>query len=225
MEKATKESQAPQKSLEDKEFSLVKAKLTGFLEAPQTTFRKYPLSDKTMPARYAQSIAYFKGLKLKQATNLLDGLIAEAPGNPYFRELKAQMFLETGKVHQAKEEYQKALNLMPHSALFQINWAQAALEDSPTQAELKKVVNLLNQAIVKRPSGYAWMLLSRAYSGLGDSAYSNYAAAEYSLSIGALEAARQQAVNAQKQAGNNSKLKLKTNDIISRLNVLLDKKA
>lgn len=225
LEKATQGSSAPTTSPQDKNFYRIKAKLIAFLEPPQTTFRKYPLSNQSIPARYAHSIAYFKDLKIPQAQKTIDSLIAEEPDNPYFHEVKGQIFMETGKVRQAKNEYQKALDLMPRSALFQINWAQAVLEDNPSPEELKKVVNLLNQALIRRPMAYAWLLLSRAYGELGEEAYSNYAAAEYSLSIGAREVARNQATNAQKSAGNNQKLRLKIDDLLERINVLLENKS
>lgn len=217
LEKAVKDSKAAATAPEDEEFARVKAKLVAFLEPPARTLSLYPLSNNSVAARYAQAIAHFKQLKLTQAQRDIDELIAREPNNPYFRELKGQIFLETGKVKQAQQEYQKALDLLPNSALFQINWAQATLEANPTRTELQKVVTLLNKAVLQRPSGFAYMLLSRAYEGLGQSAYANYAAAEYSSSIGAFEIAKQQANTAKKEAGSNTKLRLKVNDLLARL--------
>lgn len=216
MEKAVRDNPVKNSPLLEEKFARVQAKLYAFLEEPRKTLQKYPPGDKSVPARYAQAIANFKMLKMPQAHKIMDGLIAEEPNNPYFRELKAQMYLETGKVRQAKEEYNKALNLLPNSALFQINLAQATLEDSPTSSELRQTADILAKAIIQQPNSYAWLLLSRAYGELGDAANSNYAAAEYSLRIGAADIAKRQSEQALK-ANPNKKLKLKIDDLLQRI--------
>ena len=217
LEKAVKEAGRYATPEKDEEFDRVKAKLTGFLENPAQTLRKYPLSDKSTSALYARTIAYFKQMKLQQALRSADELIAREPDNPYFHELKGQIYIENGKVRQAETEYEKALELLPNSALFKVNWAQAALENSPERNKLQKIVNLLNQAALQRPGSFVYMLLSRAYEGLGQRAYAEYAAAEFSLSIGELKTARRQAENALKQASNNRQLRLKLNDLLTRI--------
>ena len=144
--------------------------------------------------------------------NRLNG-IAE---NPYFHELKGQIFMETGKIKPARTEYQKALSLLPNSALFQINLAQAVLEDNPNRNELEHTAEILNKSLLQRPDTYGWLLLSRAYGGLNDAANSNYAAAEYSLRIGAAETARRQA-NTALTANPSPQLRLKIDDLLNRI--------
>lgn len=201
---------------DEKQFAMVQAKLFSYMSEPKKTFQKYPLSNKSNPALYAQAIAYFKQLKMPQALKTIDELIAEEPNNPHFHELKAQMFLETGKVKLAKDEYQKALNLLPNSALFQINLAQTILEANPTKQELNQNVNILNRALVAKPNSFAWLLLSRTYGELGDIANSNYSAAEYSYRIGAIDISKHQAEEALKST-QNPKLKLKIEDLLARI--------
>lgn len=216
MEQAVKATPYNNSGGDQKQFAMVQAKLFGYMYEPKKTFQKYPLSNKSSPARYAQSIAYFKQLKMPQALKMINELIAEEPNNPHFRELKAQMFLETGKVKQAKEEYQKALNLLPNSALFQINLAQTILEDNPSKQELNQTINILNKALVSKPNSFAWLLLARTYGELGDDANSNYTAAEYSYRIGAIDIAKRQAEQALK-ASPNQKLKLRIEDLLARI--------
>lgn len=217
MEKATAQSdyQPGQKNLD--EFLRIKAKLLAFLETPEQTFRRYPLSNSSVPARYAQAIAYFKQLDINNALKKINGLIKEEPDNPFFHELKGQIYLETGKIKPAKQEYQTALAKLPSSPLLQLSLAQAILEDAPTPNDLKKAVSLLNQANIKQPTPMGWLLLSRAFEASGNTAYSSYAAAEYSLSIGMPEVAQRQADNAQKHLKNDKKLKLKIDDLQNRL--------
>ena len=203
-------------------FERVKAKLYAYLNAPQQTLRKYPSGNQSIAARYARAVAYFKQLQLAKANKELDSLIAEEPNNPYFHELKGQMYLETGKIKPAKAEYQKAVKLLPGSALLQISYAQAILEDEPNKNEVQKAVNLLNQSVIKHPTGFAWLLLARAYGLQDNEAAANYASAEYSLRIGAFEVARDQLKQARK-AKPDARLALKIGDLEARIDSLLKK--
>ena len=203
----------------EKEFKMVQAKLTGFLAEPNEVFQKYPNKDNSAPARYARSIALFRQLKIKEAEQLLDSLIADEPENPYFHEMKAQIYIETGKIKPAKREYQKAYELRPGAALFQINLAQAMLEDEPSPREVRQIINLLNKSLIQKPDSYAWLMLARAYGMQEDMAYSNYASAEYSLRIGALDTAERQVKEALK-ANPPQSLRLKLEDLNRRLKSL-----
>ena len=201
----------------DDEFIRVNAKLSAYLGTPKDTFQKYPPRDKSVPARYARAIAYFKMLQFNQALLLIDALIKEEPENPFFREVKAQIYLENGKLKAAQTEYKEALKRLPNSALLQASYAQAVLEGTPSAAEVQEVINILNKSLISKPSGFAWLLLSRAYGLKGDEAYANYAAAEHSLRIGAFDIAGQQTELALKMAGSNNQLKTKAQDLLTRL--------
>jgi peptidase family M48 len=213
---AVRQSPFPAPTQPSNEFLRIKAKLSAFMEEPRKVLQKYPPSDKSTPARYAQAIVFFRMLKLNQSLKILNELIAEEPENPYFHELKGQIFMETGKIKPARTEYQKALSLLPNSALFQINLAQAVLEDNPNRNELEHTAEILNKSLLQRPDTYGWLLLSRAYGGLNDAANSNYAAAEYSLRIGAAETARRQA-NTALTANPSPQLRLKIDDLLNRI--------
>ena len=201
------------------DFEMVKAKLFAYINPPEQTFRKY--NNTSMPAKYAQAIAYFKQLKFNKAQQILDEMIKEQPQNPYFYELKGQVFLETGKIKEAKAQYQKALSLMPNSALLQISLAQAILEDSPSNQEIQTAINLINKSLLSKPMGFSWLLLARAYGLQGNEGAANYASAEYSLRIGSLKAAKEQIKAAQK-LNKNPNLALKIDDLANRIDALSD---
>ena len=76
---------------------MMRAKLSGFIEAPQTVARRYPSSDMSMPAAYARAIVAYRTGGARNAVRAIDALIAAAPDNPYFHELKGQALLEAGK--------------------------------------------------------------------------------------------------------------------------------
>jgi predicted Zn-dependent protease len=69
---------------------MMRAKLSGFLERPETVARRYPASDHGLPARYARAIATYRNADLRQALVQIDALIQAQPNNPYFYELKGQ---------------------------------------------------------------------------------------------------------------------------------------
>lgn len=217
LDKAVRESAYNGTISNPEKFDRVKAKLSAYLEEPRHTFRRYPEVNQSIAARYARSIAYFKELDIKNAMKLIDELISAEPHNPFFKELKAQIYLETGKIKEARAEYKRALDLLPSSPNLQVSYAQAVIEDAPKKNDLQTAVNLLNKANIRQPSAMNWMLLARAYGELGNEAYSNYAAAEFSLGTGNAETARKQADNALKKAGGNQSLQLKLNDLLRRI--------
>lgn len=216
MEKAAKESQAPKTGAQEKDFERIRAKLYAYIEDPKATLQKYPETNGTIPARYARAIAYFKKMDMPKALGLINGLIADEPQNPYFYELKGQMLLETGQIAQAADIYRQALKLRPDSSLFKLNLAQAMLENSPSAAEQKQIIDLLNQVLVYNPDSYAWILLSRAYGMQQNAAGYNYAAAEYSLLTRDIRLAKQQAEQALKSSPAPA-LRLKLEDLLLRI--------
>ena len=216
LEQAVNQSPYHQDHSLDSEFQRIKAKLYGFQQEPAQTFKRYPLSDTSIAARYAQAIAYFKQLNFGKALRMIDALSAEEPDNPYFYELKAQIYMEQGNLKAAKEAYGKVLKLRPDAALLQVDWAQAALAVSPSPAELKNIIAVLNRSLQQRPSAMGWLLLSQAYDQNGQTAYAEYAAAEYSLRIGAADIAKRQAENAQRK-NPPAALRLKLDDLLRRI--------
>ena len=51
---------------------LMRAKLSGFLERPDTVARRYPSSDHSLPARYARAISTYRNADLRQAIAQID---------------------------------------------------------------------------------------------------------------------------------------------------------
>ena len=212
LQQAVKSSPYSPKISSDEQYLRIKAKLSAFLYEPKQTFETYPLDDNSIPARYAQAIAYMKQLNFDKAHLIINTLIKTEPNNPYFYEVKAQIYLEQRKFNLAKKEYETILNLRPNTALFQLDWAQIALVGQPSHSELSKIISTLQKALNQRPSANGWLLLSQAYHLGGQSAYADYAAAEYSLRIGAPDVALRQIQNAQK-ANPPQNLKLKLDDL------------
>src|SRR3982075_1130557 len=76
---------------------MVRAKISAFMERQDTVYRRYPMSDTSLPARYARAITTYLHGDLRSALAQIDSLIQVQPNNPYFYELRGQALLERGK--------------------------------------------------------------------------------------------------------------------------------
>jgi len=176
---------------------MAKAKLIGFLEAPQTVFSKYPASDQSKPARYARAVANYRAADLRNALREIDSLIAEEPDNPYFYELKGQMLYESGKGGQAIAPLRKAVALKPEAALLEIALGQALIEQD-TPGSIDEAIKHLKSALLKETSnGFAWFQLSQGYDRKKEPALARYAIAEQAFAVHDYQRARSFAVRAQ----------------------------
>ncbi len=175
----------------------LRAKLTGFLESPARVFQVYPEDDTSVPARYAHSIAYFLRGELSLALPLIDQLIAEHPGDPFFHELKGQMLFENGRLDEALPEYEEAVRLLPNSP--QLLLALAHLEVELNRPDLnERSLKHLQAVLHQEPrNGMAWRLASTSYGRLGDKGMTSLALAEAAFSRGGFGEAHQRASRAQ----------------------------
>jgi predicted Zn-dependent protease len=95
---------------------MARAKLFGFSASASEVGRRYPISDNSLPARYARSIVDFRSKRISDALAKIDGLIKEQPSNPYFWELRGQCLLEFGRAAEAVTALRKAVLLAPMQA-------------------------------------------------------------------------------------------------------------
>lgn len=197
-----------------KRLEMAKAKLRGFLDGPQRVFNYYPPSDTSQEARYARAVAFFRSAELKQALREIDSLITADPTNPYFHELKGQIYYESGKGELALPSLEKALVLKPDAPLLKVALAQALLERDTKELNERALV-LLKSALQTEPqNGYAWFYLSQAYGNLGQEALAKYAIAEQAYNAGNLERARSFAERAQKDLDRSVPQWRRASDII-----------
>lgn len=143
---------------------LMRAKISGFLDAPQTVFNKYPQSDKSLPARYARAIAANCSGRCDRAIAQVDALIAEAPRNPYFHELKGDMLFASGKLREAIVSMRKGIELAgAYSPMMEVNLSQALL-GTEDPAVLDEALNRLRKATAtEEDNSQAFHLMATAY--------------------------------------------------------------
>jgi predicted Zn-dependent protease len=175
---------------------MIRAKLYGFMDPPATVARRYPLSDTSLPARYARTISAYRFGNVAGALSQIDGLIQVQPQNPYFYELKGQALLEAGRGAEAIAPLRRAVSLAPNPALIQIMLAQALLATND-RAHAEEAVALLETALRREPeSAEAYNQLAMAYGRKGDLAHADLASAQSAFMRGDLLTARQLAARA-----------------------------
>jgi predicted Zn-dependent protease len=194
---------------------MMRAKLTGFLDRGDTVARRYPLSDTSLPARYARAIAMYRHGDLRVALGQIEGLIQAQPNNPYFHELKGQALLEGGKPAEAIAPLHRAIQLAPNPALIQVLLAQALnASSSPKSAE--EAVSLLRTALAREPESVdGYTQLAMAYGHKGDLAQADLASALAAFMRGDHQTARQLAARAKTRFPVGSPGWVRADDIIS----------
>jgi predicted Zn-dependent protease len=162
----------------DARFARIKAKLQGYVLEPQQVMRQYPESDQSVPAHYARAYAWHRSAYPDQALKEADALLATAPHEPDFLELKGQILLESGKPGEALPELREATELTHFNPLITSLFGHAliATEDPKNFPEAEKV---LRSAIAKdNPNPFAWYQLGIIYDHKGDQARAALATAE-----------------------------------------------
>lgn len=166
----------------DARFNRIKAKLIGYVEDPEQTFRLYPESDHSVPAMYARAFAWHRAAYPEKAIAEIDRLVATSPHDPYFLELKGQILLEGGKPKEAVPILREAVQRAPNQPLIAAMFGHAliATEDPKNFAEAKAV---LKAAVARDDDNpFAWYQLGVVYDREGDQGRAALATAErYSL--------------------------------------------
>lgn len=157
----------------------MRAKLAGFLRTPQQVYQLFPQDDDSLPARYAHSISAFKQGFLEPALELLDGLIAERPNDPYFHELRGQMLLENQLVAEALPEYEKAVELLPRDPQLRLRLAQVQVELGSEETFRAALENLTTVLAHEPNNASAWRLSAIAHGRLGNEGMTALSLAEY----------------------------------------------
>ena len=194
---------------------LMRAKLQGYLERPDTVARRYPESDQSLPARYARAIAAYRFANVRGAVAQIDGLIAAMPNNPYFYELKGQCLLESGRPAEAIAPLRHAISIAPNPTLMQVMLAQALVATNNPAAASEAISNL-QSAIIRDPDiPDAYSQLAMAYGIKNDLAHADLASAQAAFLRGDMKTAREIANRAKGRFPVGSPGWVKADDIAS----------
>jgi predicted Zn-dependent protease len=194
---------------------MMRAKISGFLERPETVYHRYPLSDNSMPARYAHAISTYLHGDLHSALTQIDALIQVQPNNPYFYELRGQALLEGGRPTEAIAPLRKAVQLSNNAPLIEMLLGQA-LVASDNKAYADEAIGILRAAVAREneaPLGY--LQLAMAYSRKGDLAEADLASAQAAYLRGDNKTARDLASRAKTRFAIGTPGWVKADDIIT----------
>ncbi len=177
----------------------IKAKLVGFTKSFSYTMREYAEPEGTLASIYAKSIAYYRKPNIQEAIRLIDKLIAKIPSDPYFHELKGQIYFENGKINLALSSYQLASDLIPESALLRAQLGRAQIEKNDPKFYRMAIQNLLYSVNKDPTRPNVWRQLSIAYGRLSKKGESSRALAEEAILLGRNKEAIRIAERAKKQ--------------------------
>ena len=158
-------------------FQRIKAKLLGFVNPKQAAI-VYPDSDKSVPAHYARAYAYHLGAYPDKALAEADALLATAPADPFFLELKGQILLESGRPRDAIPLLRRAVAEAPDQPLIASTLGHALIstEDKKLLAEAKQLLKTAVNRDNENP--FAWYQLGIIYDREGDEHRAALASAE-----------------------------------------------
>jgi predicted Zn-dependent protease len=194
---------------------MVRAKISAFMERQDTVYRRFPLSNSTLPARYARAITTYLHGDLNNALAQIDGLIQAQPNNPYFHELRGQALLEGGKPSEAIAPLHKALQFSNNAPLIEMLLGQA-LVATDNKAYTDEAIAILRAAVVREteaPLGYSQ--LAMAYGRKGNYAEADLASAQAAYLRGDNKTARELASRAKTRFAVGTPGWVKADDIVS----------
>jgi predicted Zn-dependent protease len=194
---------------------MVRAKVSAFMERQDTVYRRYPLSNDSVPARYAHAIATYLHGDLRSALAQIDVLIQTQPNNPYFYELRGQALLEGGKPAEAIAPLRKAIALSNNAPLIEMLLGQA-LVATDNKAYTDEAITILRAAVAREteaPLGYTQ--LAMAYGRKGDYAQADLASAQAAFLRGDNKTARDLASRAKTRFAVGTPGWVKADDIVA----------
>ncbi len=157
------------------------AKLYGFLATPERTIQKYPVTNKSIPARMARAIAYYKMPDTDKALAEMDGLIAESPKDAFFYELKGQILFESAHPREALVSYNQAVKLLPDSALILADLAKVEMAQHDPALVQSAVGHLEHSVHIDDTNANTWHQLAAAYEKSGNEPMASLALAEEAI--------------------------------------------
>ncbi len=125
-------------------FARAHGKLSAFIRAPSWTLRRVK-NDNSATGLMRRAVAYHQRPDPKNAVKTINQLIKARPKDPYYRELRGQIYLESRQFKNAVSAYGEAVNLAPNQPLILSGYG-AALLAVGDQASVKKAISVLEKA-------------------------------------------------------------------------------
>ena len=156
-------------------FARAKGKLSAFTRAPAWTLRRADESLSPDIAQMRKAVAYHRQSNLGRAISNIDAAISARPNDPFLRELKGQILLESRRASDAVKVYSAAARLAPREPLILGGLGRAQLAAGNPQEAIKTL-----EAARGRDFSDTRILrdLATAYAKIGQNAMASLVTAE-----------------------------------------------
>ncbi|MBV6658291.1 MAG: M48 family metallopeptidase [Devosiaceae bacterium] len=193
---------------------LARARLTAVIDGTRTVARRYPSSDRSLPARYARAIVEGQTGSPRDAVRAFDQLISEQPSNPFFWEMRGNVYFEAGNPAEAARSWARALELAPNSAILRVYYG-AALVETGDNGVLDTAIGQLERALAVDPGiSFGFRFLGQAYARQGNTPMAQLASGLEAFARGNVAGAKGFAQRAQQGLPRGSTGWLRAQDII-----------
>jgi predicted Zn-dependent protease len=108
-------------------FARVKGKLGAYTRSPKWTLRRLGESGYKDVRLLREAVALHRNSKTKKALSAIDQAIALRPSDPYLRDMKGQILIETRNFNAAVNAYGQAVKLAPRDGLILSGYGRALL--------------------------------------------------------------------------------------------------
>lgn len=195
----------------DKQYELVRAKLTGYLKTPNNILLLYPYSDKSDYALYARAIGNMRSGNLSVAKTGVGTLLGRDKNNPYYYELLGDIEYQYGHYDDSISAYEHALQLSNNAPQIQTALALVLIErNKPNDTE--RALELCKHSLLQEPMALTYWTLARVYD---TDARSLWAMAEYYNLKNDKPMAKKYAKQAIKKLQSDTSEYIKSNDILN----------
>ncbi|MEX2642795.1 MAG: tetratricopeptide repeat protein, partial [Acetobacterales bacterium] len=197
----------------ERQLARVQAKLRAFTLPKGRLPRLFDESDDSVPSRYGRAIVAHRNAELEKAIGLMDSLLAEAPQDPYFHELRGQILFESQRGRDALDDYRRAVEIAPDEPQIRIGLAQVEIELNEPELLRDAVVHLNRVLHEETRNTFAWRQLAIAYGRLGEEGLSALCLAEEAAIQGRGEEALRLAKRAAGNLEDGSPAQLRARDL------------
>ena len=124
-------------------------------------------------------MVYLRQPNLQKALAEINSLIKDEPNNPYFYEVRGQIYLSMAKPEQAIPDYQKSVILAPaRAAAARWRWPPPSSPPKTRRWPQPALANLKAATLVEDDDVFTWYETAQAYSMLKNEPMANLSTAE-----------------------------------------------
>ena len=161
-------------------FHRIRAKLDGFRNFREF-LEQHDSSEQDIAIRYGRSLALLRHGQLEEALEVITGMLAEEPDNPFFHEVHGQVLHTMGRAGESAAAYAEAVRLFPDAPLLRLAWASSLINTRDAANNKLALRQLLVVREAEESLSHVWRLTQVAYAREGRAGRALLAQSERSL--------------------------------------------